>query len=303
MLKFGSFTLEPKKAEGFDFHLLRVKTEMGIRIPPKQDMFSNVAIFGDNVAIRNHPDWLSQSALGPAKIGNNNYNIYWNIVCATQPEHREEQLYYIADVDKHSLGVWPNSQYFADLGHCTCPRCTKLWGKSGLSWLKWRRKEITDYMTQLRECTLKELVMSIQPDPVSSLERYGVDFDDFAQCCDAFNVVMFSKSYATPWYFETITRNFRKILKKPFYVSLYVYGPGDTQNDVPTPSELLMVSARIARAGADGILYLTETAAQAKEFQKGVVDSIELRQRLKSYGGKPVQEMIDLVSRWERIVQ
>ncbi len=303
MLKFGSFTLEPKKAEGFDLHLLRVKTEMGLRITPKTDMLSNVAIFGDNVAVRDHPDWLSQSAMGPAKMGNNNYNIYWNIVCATQPEHRTEQLDYLADVDTHSMGVWPNSQYFAEHGHCTCPRCIRLWERSGLSWLEWRRKEISDYVGQIRERTKNEIVMCIQPDPVSSCERYGVDFDDFSKYCDAFNVVMFSKSYATPWYFETITRNFKKILKKPFYVSLYVYGPGDTQNDVPTPSELLTVSARIARAGADGILYLTETAAQANDFQKGVVDNVELRQRLKSYGGKPVQEVLNLVSRWESILQ
>ena len=78
---------------------------MGTRITPQSDMGSNIAIFGDNVAARNHPDWLSQSPLGPAKIGNNNYNIYWNIICATQPEHRTEQLAYIEDVDRHSLGV------------------------------------------------------------------------------------------------------------------------------------------------------------------------------------------------------
>jgi len=301
-LKFGSFTLEPKKAAGFDFHLLRVKTEMGVRIPPQNDMYGNVAIFGDNIAIRDHPDWLSQSDLGPAKMGNSNYNIYWNIVCATQPEHRAEQLNYIAEVDRLSLGVWPNSQYFADHGHCTCPRCTKLWEQSGLAWQEWRRKEVTDYMAQIRDHTKKDLVMCIQPDSVSSYERYGVDFDDFAKYCDFFNVVMFSKSYATPWYFETITRNFKKLLKKPFYVTLYVFGPGDTQVDVPAPHELLMVSARIARAGADGILYLTEKASQAQDFQRAAVDNIELRQRLKSYGGKPVQEVLDLVSRWERIV-
>lgn len=302
-MKFGSFTLEPKKADGFDFHLLRVKTEMGTRIAPQSDMYSNIAVFGDNAAIRSHPDWLSQSALGPAKMGNANYNIYWNIVCATQPEHRAEQLDYMTEVDRHSLGIWPNSQYFADHGHCTCTRCMELWQKSGLGWLEWRRKQVTGYMRQLRERAKKELVMCIQPDPVSSLERYGVDFDDFAKFCDAFNVVIFSKSYATPWYFEMITRNFKKVLKKPFYVSLYVHGPGDTQSDVPTPDELLMVSARIARAGADGILYLTETATQAQQFQKAVVNNVELRQRLTSYGGKPVQEVLDLVSRWESFVQ
>jgi hypothetical protein len=295
--------LEPKKAEGFDFHLLRVKTEMGTRIPTQNDMYSNIAIFGDNAAIREHPDWLSQSPLGPAKIGNNNYNIYWNIVCATQPQHRAEQLAYIEDVDRHSLGVWPNSQYFADHGHCNCSRCTEHWQKSGLSWLEWRRKEVTDYISQIRDHTKKELVMCIQPDPATSLERYGVDFNDLAKYCDAFNVVMFSKNYATPWYFEMITRAFKKLLKKPFYVSLYVFGPGDTSSDVPTASELLTVSARCARGGADGFLYLTEKASQIVDFQKAAVDNVELRERLKTYGGQPVREVLDLVSSWEKIVQ
>ncbi len=302
-VKFGSFVFQPEKAPGFDFHLLRVKPETGIRLTPVQSMHSNIAVFADNVAVRNHPDWISQSPFGPAKMGNLNYNIYWDVVCATQPEHRAEQLDYIADVDRHSQGVWLNSQYFADHGHCTCQRCSELWKKSGLSWLEWRRKEVTDYIAQIRERVKKELVMSIQPDPVTSLERYGVDFDDFAKYADAFNVVIFSKNYATPWYWEMLTRGFKKLLKKPFYISLYVYGPGDNPADVPTASELLTVSVRCARAGTDGILYLTGGASQIQDFQKAAVGNAELRERLKSYGGKPVQEVLDLVRRWEKIAQ
>jgi glycosyltransferase involved in cell wall biosynthesis len=281
---------------------LRVKTEMGTRTLPVEDMFSNLSIFGDNVAIKYHPDWISQSSLGPAKMGNNNYNIYWNIVCATQPDHQAEQLSYMEDLDKRSMGVWPNSQYFADHGHCTCQRCKERWQESGLDWLEWRRKEVSDYVAEIRDHTKKELVMSIQPDPVSSYERYGVDFDDFAKCCDKFNVVMFSKNYATPWYWEMLTRAFKKLLKKPFYVSLYVFGPGDNPEDVPTTQELLTLSARIARAGADGILYLTEKSSQLQNFQRAAIDKVELLDRLKTYGGQQVQELLDRVKGWERFV-
>jgi len=303
-VKFGAYTLEPKKAEGFDFHLLRVKTELGIRIPPQKDMYSNIAIFGDNAAVRDHPDWISQSALGPAKMGNTNYNIYWNIVCATQPEHRAEQLAYISDVDANSLGIWPNSQYFADHGHCICPRCIEKWRKSGLGWFQWRRKEVTEYMAQIREHTKKELIMCIQPDPICSYERYGVDFDDFAKYADAFNVVMFSKNYATPWYWEMISRGFRKLLKdKPMYVSLYVYGPGDSPSDVPTVPELLTVSARCARVGIDGILYLTEKASQQTDFQKAALTQKDLIERLKNYGGQQVQELLERITSWEKIIK
>lgn len=301
-MKFGSYTFQPEKAPGFDFQVLRVKTEMGARLPPVQDMHSNVAVFADNVAVRDHPDWISRSLLGPAKMGNNNFNFYWDIVCATQPEHRAEQLNYLADVNGRSLGVWLNSQYFAEHGHCICPRCTSLWKKSGLSWLDWRRKEVTDYIAQIREKVKKELVLCIQPDPVSSLERYGVDFDELAKHADAFNVVMFSKNYATPWYWEMLARAFKKLLKKPFYISFYVYGPGDTPKDVPTAQELLTVTARCARAGADGFLYLTDGATQIRDFQKAALNLGEHRQKLRSYGGQPVQEFLDYVENWKKIL-
>ena len=149
----------------------------------------------------------------------------------------------------------------------------------------------------------KELVLCIQPDPVTSFERYGVDFDDLAKYADAFNVVMFSKNYATPWYWEMLVRNFKKLLKKPFYISLYVFGPGDNPKDVPSTSELLTVSVRCSRAGADGFLYLTDNARQILDFQKAAVEKVELRERLRSYGGQPVQEVLDLVAGWEKIVK
>ena len=148
----------------------------------------------------------------------------------------------------------------------------------------------------------KELIICIQPDPVCSYERYGVDFTDLAEHADAFNVVMFSKNYATPWYWEMLTRSFRKLLKKPFYVSLYVLGPGDNAEDAPTASELLTVSTRCARAGADGILYLADGPRQIWDFQRATVDAIDLRRRLAGYGGESVQEVLDFFASWESIV-
>jgi hypothetical protein len=300
-MKIGAYTFQPQKAEGFDFHVLRVKPETGVRLTPVQDMCSNIAVFADNVAVHNHPEWISQSPLGPAKMGNLNYNIYWDVVCATQPQHRAEQLKYIANVDRKSAGIWLNSQYFADHGHCTCPRCSELWKKSGLGWLEWRRKEITDYIAQVREVVKKELVLCIQPDPVSSYERYGVDFNDLAKYADAFNVVMFSKNYSTPWYWEMLARGFKKLLKKPFYISFYVFGPGDNPKDVPTTSELLTVSVRCARVGVDGFLYLTDGASQIQAFQKAAIEQVELREKLRNYGRKPVAEFLDFVAGWEKI--
>jgi len=300
-MKFGSLTFQPQKPSGFDFHVFRVKPETGLRLQPQQDMHSNIAVFADTQTAKDHPDWISQSPLGPAKFGNNNYNLYWSVLCPTQPDYREEQLKYIAEVDRQSQGIWLNSQYFADHSHCTCPRCQTLHQKSGLSWIEWRRKTVTDYIAEIREIVKKDLVLSIQPDPVSSLERYGVDFDDFAKYTDQFNVVMFSKNYATPWYWEMLTRAFKKLLKQPFYISLYVYGPGDAPQDVPTTQELLTVTTRCARAGADsGFLYLTDGEKEMTTFQRSAQEKTELCEKLRTYGGKPVSEFLDWVTNWRQ---
>ncbi len=298
-MKFGAMTFQPQKTVGFDYQVLRVKPETGELISPKKDMYSNIALFADTKAGQTHPDWISQSPLGPAKFGNNNFNLYWSVLCATQPDYREEQLKYIAEIDRKSKGIWLNSQYFADHDHCTCPRCQALYTKSGLSWFEWRRKEITEYMAQIRDVVKQELVFCLQPDPVSSYERYGVNFDDFSIYADEFCVVMFSKNYATPWYWEMLTRGFRKLLKKTFCINFYVYGPGDKPEDVPTSAELMTVTVRCARAGADGFLYLAEGDKEMATFQKSVVENNVLRERLKSFGGAPVQEVVERFENWK----
>ncbi len=303
-MKFGSYTFQPVKPQGFDYHVLRVKPETGIRLQPQKDMYSNIALFADTQTGKDHPDWISQSPLGPAKFGNNNFNIYWSVLCPTQPEYREEQLRYIQEVDRQSPGIWLNSQYFADHDHCTCPRCKERQAKSGLGWLEWRRKEITDYMNQIRDVVKNELVLCLQPDPVSSYERYGVDFNDFAKIADRFCVVMFSKNYATPWYWEMLTRGFQKLLKKPFSIAFYVYGPGDDPKDVPPPAEILTVSTRSVRAGGlEGFLYLTDGEKEIVDFQKAAVEKPELIQKLRTYGGQPVQEYLDYVEGWQSFLK
>jgi hypothetical protein len=305
-MKFGTYMFEAKKVPGFDYDLFRVKPEVGRRMPPKADMHSNVAIFGDNVAARLHPDWISQSELGPAWRTNDNFNVRWEVLCATQPEHRAEQLEYMEKVARESQGVWLNSIHFAEHHHCICPRCKELHAKSGLSWYEWRRKEITGYMAQVsdavRNKAKKPFYIGILPDPVTNYERFGVNFDDMLPLTDEMFVVMFSKNYATPWYWEMLTRNFKKLFKDTkLNIALYVIGPGDDPKETPTASELLTVSVRMARAGVDGLLYLTDKAAQMQEFQKKAIAEKETRERLKSYGGKAGQEVLDLVTSWEKL--
>ena len=305
-MKFGTYMFEAKKVPGFDFDLFRTKPEVGRRLPPKADMYSNVAIFGDNVAARLHPDWISQSDLGPAWRTNDNFNVRWEVLCQTQPEHRAEQLDYMEDTARKSQGIWLNSIHFAEHGHCTCPRCKELHAKSGLSWYEWRRKEVTDYMAATSDRVInkakKPLYIGVLPDPVTNYERFGVNFDDMLPLTTEMFVVMFSKNYATPWYWEMLTRNFKKLFKDTkLNIALYVIGPGDDPRETPTPSELLTVSVRMARAGVDGLLYLTDKAYQMQEFQKAAIAQKDTRERLKSYGGKAGQEVLDLVTSWEKL--
>ncbi|MEM3356987.1 MAG: hypothetical protein QW166_04080 [Candidatus Bathyarchaeia archaeon] len=68
---------------------------------------------------------------------------------------------------------------------------------------------------------------------------------------------------------------------------------------MPSPSELITLSVRAGRTGIDGILYLADKASQIYDFQKAVVDKVELRQRLRTYG---CQEVLDFFASWEKII-
>ena len=90
---------------------------------------------------------------------------------------------------------------------------------------------------RVRDRAKKKFVIGVLPDPVTSYERFGINFDDLAPLTDEFLVVMFSKNYATPWYWEMLTRAFKKLFKEvPLNISLYVFGPGDDPKEVATPS-------------------------------------------------------------------
>ncbi len=300
-MKFGSYLYEAKKVEGFDFDVYRLKPETGRRGTPQTHMWNNIACFGDSVSAREHPEWVSESKLGLAVRGNNNYNLHWDILCPTVPEFREYILNYIEEtVEQTKQPIFLNSWHFADHGHCTCKRCTKLWKESGLEWFEWRKKIITEFVRDVRERVKTSLIVAVLPDPANADNRFGMDYAALSQYADAFNIVMFSQNYATAWYWEMLARAFRRIFKKPVYANLYVRGPGDDPRKIPTVDQLLKVSVRAGRTGIDGIIYLSDIADHMVDFQKAAVDRVELRDELKTYGCQPV---LDLVDRWEKIVK
>jgi hypothetical protein len=300
-LKFGMFIYEPTPVEGFDLQVYRLKSERGIVGTPNPEMTTNIACFGDNNIASKHPDWVQMSKDGPALRTNKKYNFRWDIVCNHEKQMVDRMLDMIEDTAEKTKGITLSSMHYADHGFCTCPRCKEAYEKSGLDWLEWRAQTVTDFIKSAKERVKnKPFYVGLLPDPVNAYERFGFDFDALAEYADAFIVPHWSRSYATPWYFETMARAFKKVLKKPVYPGLYIRGPGDDPNEVEKPAQIIKTACRIARTGVDGLIFLAGNATIMKDFQKAAVANVKLREELEGYGGKPV---LDLIDRWESIIQ
>jgi hypothetical protein len=310
-LKFGVFLYHPEPVEGVDINFYRIKPESGTVGTPNSKMYTNIAVFGDNALAQKHPEWISVSKDGPAfrrltapKVngvnpGNKKYNLRWDVLCMTNPEVREYNLKLIEDCARKTLGISVSSQHFADHGFCVCPRCVEQWRQSGLNWYDWRAQTVTAFLKEVRDrIGSKPLYVNLLPDPVLGRERFGYDYDALAEYADAFVIPMFSKAYPSPWYWEMLARAFKSKLKKPVFTNLYVRGPNDDPNQVPTVDQLLTVAVRIARTGVDGIIFLAESAQRIRDFQKAAVLSTDVLTELDGYGG---DEVLKLVHSWESL--
>jgi hypothetical protein len=299
-LKFGVFLYHPEPAEGFDINFYRIKPESGTVGKPNPSMYTNIACFGDNAMAAKRPEWISVSKDGPAFRTNKKYNLRWDVLCMTNPEVREYNLSLIEECARVTPGISISSQHFAEYGFCVCPRCVELWRRSGLNWIDWRTKTVTAFLNEVRKRVAnKPLFVNLLPDPVLGKERFGYDFDALAEYADYFVIPMFSKSYPTPWYWETLARAFKSKLKKPVFVNFYVRGPNETWETVAPHRQVMTVATRAARTGIDGIIFLAEKAQWIREFQKKAVEDKEWRKELEGYGG---DEVLDLFNKWEKIV-
>ena len=115
-MKFGIFIYEPQIVEGFDLQFYRLKSERGIVGTPAENMYTNIACFGDNKMASEHPDWVSMSEDGPALRQNKKYNFRWDILCPTNPEFRSYILDLIGSVAEKTKGVSLSSMHFAVRG-------------------------------------------------------------------------------------------------------------------------------------------------------------------------------------------
>ena len=300
-MKFGVFLYQPEPVEGVDYNFYRLKSESGIVGKANPDMYTNIACFGDNFMAAKRPDWVSISAHGPALRTNKYYNLRWDVVCMTNPEAREYNLKIIADSAKKTPGISISSQHFAERDFCTCPRCVEQWRQSGLNWIEWRAKTVTEFLKEVKDTVKnKPLFVNCLPDPLLGKMRFGYDFDAMAQYADYFVIPMFSKAYPTPWYWETIARGYKSFLKKPVFVNFYVRGPNETWETVAPTKQIMTVATRAARTGIDGIIFLAEKADYIREFQKNAVADKETREFLKGHGG---DEVLELFNRWEKMLK
>jgi hypothetical protein len=298
-LKFGVFLYQPEPVEGVDYNFYRLKSESGIVGKPNPEMYTNIACFGDNFMAAKRPDWVSISKDGPSLRTNKKYSLRWDVVCMTNPEAREYNLKIIADSAKKTPGISISSQHFAERDFCTCPRCVEKWRQSGLNWVDWRAKTVTEFLSEVRDVVKnKPLFVNCLPDPLLGKMRFGYDFEAMAQYADYFVIPMFSKAYPTPWYWETIARGYKSFLKKPIFVNFYVRGPNETWETVAPHRQIMTVAVRAARTGIDGIIFLAEKAQWIQEFQKKVVADKEYRKELEGYGG---DEVLELFNRWEKL--
>ena len=311
-LKFATFLYHPEPAEGVDINFYRIKPESGTVGKPNPNMYTNIAVFGDNALAQKHPEWISVSKDGPAfrrltapKVngvnpGNKKYNLRWDVLCMTNPEVREYNLNLIEECARETPGISISSQHFADHGFCVCSRCIELWRQSGLNWVDWRARTVTDFLKEVKaRIRDKPLYVNLLPDPVLGKERFGYDFDALAEYADTFVIPMFSKAYPSPWYWEMLARAFKSKLKKPVFTNLYVRGPNDDPNQVPTVDQILTVAVRIARTGVDGIIFLAENAQRIRDFQKAAAESTEVLAELEGYGG---DDVLRLVEKWESLL-
>jgi hypothetical protein len=298
-LKFGVFLYQPEPVEGVDYNFYRLKSESGIVGKPNPKMYTNIACFGDNYMAAKRPDWVSVSKDGPSLRTNKKYNLRWDVVCMTNPEAREYNLKIIAESAKVTPGISISSQHFAERDFCTCPRCVEQWRQSGLNWVDWRAKTVTEFLKEVRDVVKnKPLFVNCLPDPLLGKVRFGYDFEAMAQYADYFVIPMFSKAYPTPWYWETIARGYKSFLKKPVFVNFYVRGPNETWETVAPHRQIMTVATRAARTGIDGVIFLAEKAQWIQEFQKKAVADKEWRKELEGYGG---DEVLELFNRWEKL--
>ncbi len=293
-MKIGLVTYKPECVEGFDPVVYYSKWVDGQAFPAAIGLQNDVSVFCDAKAIREDPTLVSVSKIGPALRRNRKSNLVFDYVCPTNPVYRAKVYDYLDNICKRDIaGVTLNLYHFADQEYCTCARCTGLYNKSGLDWIEWRAKTITDFLKEAKTHTKGTFAVEMFPDPVLAKERFGLDFDAMGELVDYFHVPLSSRDYFTNYWVDTITRDFVATLKKPVVVELSAELPTDEKMDA-----LLRTIAYISRHDLMAVLLLVHDSENARQVAKYAVHNQELREW---FTQNNFEKILKIVDEWAKL--
>jgi len=292
-MKIGLVTYAPEKVPGYDIHVYYSKWADGQAFPAAKGMQNDATCFVDAKAIREEPSLVAVSKNGPALRKNRLFNIPFDYVCPTNPQYQTKVLDYVESLSKEDIeGVTLNLYHFPEKEFCTCPRCTELWHKSGLSWTEWRTQTITNFLKEAKSLVKGTFAVEMFPDPILAKERFGIDFEAIAELVDYFHVPLSSRDYTTNYWVDLLTRDFIKILKKPVVVEL----SGEMLNDEKTDA-LLKTVAYLGRHDLMGVLLLVHDSENARQIARFGVHNSGFRDWLSKY---EFTEMNKIVANWAK---
>jgi len=186
-----------------------------------------------------------------------------------------------------------NLYHFPEEGFCTCDRCSRQQIESGLDWLEWRAQTVTDFIRRAKKLVKQPFGIEIWPDPILAKERFGLDFEALAEYVDFFHVPLSSHNYVTMYWVDTLTRDFKKLLKKPIFIELSAEIPREVETKA-----LLRTVAYVSSHDVEAILLLVHDADRAKEICRTAVNDSNYRGWLDKFG---FENMNKIIERWEKI--
>lgn len=293
-MKIGTVIYEPKIVEGFDISVYYSKRVDGVLGKPANGMYNDITCFVDAKSIREKPELVALSPKGPATRTNKAFSLPWDFVCPTNEDYQSSVLKFIEDTAKEAVeGVILNLYHFPEESFCTCPRCSKLQRKSGLDWLDWRAQTVTEFIRTAKKLVKQPFGIEIWPDPVLAKERFGLDFEALAKYVDFFHVPLSAHNYVTMYWVDTLTRDFKKILKKPIFIELSAEIAGAIETKA-----LLRTIAYVSSHDVDAVLLLVHDAERAKQICTTAVNDSNYRGWLNKFG---FENMNKIIERWEKI--
>ncbi|MCW3977963.1 MAG: hypothetical protein NWE77_08530, partial [Candidatus Bathyarchaeota archaeon] len=272
-MKIGTVIYEPTIVDGFDISVYYSKRVDGVIGKPANGMYNDITCFVDAKTIRERPELVALSEKGPATRTNKAFSLPWDFVCPTNEEYQSDILRFIEDTAKEDVeGVILNLYHFPEEKFCTCDRCSRQHRESGLDWLEWRAETVTDFIRRAKKLVKQPFGIEIWPDPVLAKERFGLDFEALAEYVDFFHVPLSSHNYVTMYWVDTLTRDFKKLLKKPIFIELSAEIPREIETKA-----LLRTVAYVSSHDVEAILLLVHTADRAKEICRTAVQDSNYR--------------------------